>query len=88
MAWKVSFCKMRNNRHLIFITLNASEYDCRYKRVFCVGTKAITTLNPTTHEITNQVKIIVAYKGFPYGSRDSFAFVVDVQRVCRDSSKF
>ena len=27
----------------------------RYKRVFCIGTKAITTLNPGTLEVTNQV---------------------------------
>ena len=28
---------------------------CRYKRVFSVGSKAITTLNPGTGEVTNQV---------------------------------
>ena len=30
-------------------------YGYRYKRVFAIGTKAITTLNPNNHEITNQV---------------------------------
>ena len=28
---------------------------CRYKRVFSVGTHAITTYNPNTLEVTNQV---------------------------------
>ena len=32
-------------------------YLCRYKRVFCVGSKGITTLNPGTGEVTNQVRI-------------------------------
>ncbi|CAI8045154.1 DnaJ homolog subfamily C member 13, partial [Geodia barretti] len=26
----------------------------KYKRVFSIGTKAITTYNPNTHEVTNQ----------------------------------
>lgn len=30
---------------------------CRYKRVFSVGTHGITTYNPTTLEVTNQVSI-------------------------------
>lgn len=35
--------------------LFATSINLRYKRVFCVGTKAITTLNPGTSEVTNQV---------------------------------
>lgn len=29
----------------------------RYKRVFAIGTKAIGTLNPNNHDVTNQVRI-------------------------------
>lgn len=36
-------------------------YGYRYKRVFAIGTKAITTLNPNNHEITNQVRIHLNY---------------------------
>ena len=32
-------------------------YCRRYKRVFCVGSKGITTLNPGTGEVTNQVRV-------------------------------
>lgn len=31
-------------------------YCIRYKRVFSIGTTAITTYNPNTHEVTNQVR--------------------------------
>lgn len=30
----------------------------RYKRVFSIGSKAITTYNPTTFEVTNQVGFV------------------------------
>ena len=40
----------------VFKTLLHAHH-CRYKRVFCVGSKGITTLNPSTGEITNQVRI-------------------------------
>ena len=33
-----------------------SVFACRYKRVFSIGTTAVTTYNPNTHEVTNQVR--------------------------------
>ena len=65
VAWKVSCYEARNINNHAYVSIDLCENICRYKRVFCVGTKAITTLNPTTHEITNQVKIdYVHLEGF------------------------
>lgn len=47
----------------------------RYKRVFSVGTHAITTYNPNTLEVTNQVTIIFG-QGY-------FEFISDLRSLSR-----
>ena len=54
---------------------NALMYS-RYKRVFSVGTHAITTYNPNTLEVTNQVTVV-----FEQGSFELISDLCSLSRV-------
>lgn len=41
---------------IAFIPADFHGVTCRYKRIFSIGTKGITTYNPTNLEVTNQVR--------------------------------
>lgn len=44
----------------ILIALLSADFlavTCRYKRIFSIGTKGITTYNPSNLEVTNQVRM-------------------------------
>lgn len=41
-------------KNLLLNTKCKHVFPCRYKRVFSVGTHAVTTYNPNTLEVTNQ----------------------------------
>ena len=60
---------------------------CRYKRVFCIGTKGITTLNPGSSEVTNQVnRFEQSHEPHPLSIINP-SLPVAVQRICRHSTK-
>lgn len=58
---KCSFCVDVIYFYRMFI-LTLNFFLCRYKRVFSVGTHAITTYNPNTLEVTNQVIMLEAVR--------------------------
>lgn len=63
--------------------LSDSSLCSRYKRVFSVGTHGITTYNPTTLEVTNQVSVCAAcYRGTPISFRKLlFAVAISASQV-------
>jgi hypothetical protein len=50
-------------KNLLLNTKCKHVFPCRYKRVFSVGTHAVTTYNPNTLEVTNQVILIEVVEG-------------------------
>lgn len=48
---------MLDNKDICCFFVTKHSWKGKYKRIFSVGTRGITTYNPTTLENTNQVKI-------------------------------
>lgn len=69
--WEILHLIAKRLSHVLVGLADRRPYVCsRYKRVFSVGTHGITTYNPTTLEVTNQVRKcslqLVAFINFSY----------------------
>ncbi|VDM97385.1 unnamed protein product [Thelazia callipaeda] len=77
-----------DNRDILCYLVTKHSWKGRYKRIFSIGTLAITTYNPSTLEITNQwlYDDFIAIKPSPHSAQGQDEFIIHVRSKRRNDT--